>query len=152
MYKAAVRKLVRHGIDRLNAGDPEFLLRLAAPDIELMFAGDNSWSSMHRPIQKRRTAFVTHRGADEARSFAERFVDEGIQVEIEDILVNGPPWHTRVAIRAHDYIAGPDGTDTYNNRFVDFLEIRWGRIVRFEVFEDTERVAVWDEQRRSLAG
>ncbi len=152
MYKAAVRTLVRHGIDRLNAGDPEFLLRLAAPDIELMFAGDNSWSSMHRPVEKGRTAFVTHRGVDEARSFAERFVRERIHFEIEDILVNGPPWNTRVAIRAHDYIAGPDGTDEYANRFVDFLEIRWGRINRFEVYEDTERVAVWDEQVRTRAG
>lgn len=152
MYKAAVRTMVRHGIARLNAGDPEFLLRLATPDIELMFAGDNSWSAMHRPVRKGRTAFVTHRGADEARAFAERFVAEGIHVEIEDILVNGPPWNTRVAIRAHDYIAGPDGTDTYANRFVDFLEIRWGRIARFEVYEDSERVAAWDEERRTRAG
>lgn len=152
MYKAAVRTLVRHGMNGLNAGDPEFLLRLAAPDIELTFSGDNSWSAMHRPVQKGRTAFVTHRGVDEARSFAERFIAEGIQVEIEDILVNGPPWNTRVAVRARDYIPGRDGSDTYNNRFVDFIQIRWGRMLRFEVYEDSERVAAWDEQQRIRAG
>ncbi len=103
-------------------------------------------------MQKGRTAFVTHRGVAEARSFAERFVAEGIQVEIEDILVNGPPWHTRVAIRAHDHIAGPDGRDTYNNRFVDFIQIRWGRMHRFEVYEDTERVARWDEATANQGG
>lgn len=152
MYKAAVRMLVRQGMSKLNDGDPDFLLRMAAPDIELTFAGDNSWSAMHRPVQKGRAAFVTHRGVDEARAFAERFAAEGIQVQVEDVLVNGPPWHTRVAIRAHDSIAGPDGNDTYSNRFVDFLEIRWGRITRFEVYEDTERVAAWDERVRSRAG
>lgn len=152
MYKATVRKLVRHGVAKLNAGDPDFLLSLAAPDIELAFAGDNSWSAMHRPVEKGRTAFVTHRGIDEARSFAERFVAEGIRFEIEEILVNGPPWNTRVAIRAHDYVVGPDGRDSYNNRFVDFIQIRWGRMHRFEVYEDTERVALWDEQQHSGAG
>jgi ketosteroid isomerase-like protein len=152
VYKATVRKLVRHGVAKLNAGDPDFLLSLAAPDIELAFAGDNSWSAMHRPVEKGRTAFVTHRGIDEARSFAERFVAEGIRFEIEEILVNGPPWNTRVAIRAHDYVVGPDGRDSYNNRFVDFIQIRWGRMHRFEVYEDTERVALWDEQQHSGAG
>jgi ketosteroid isomerase-like protein len=107
---------------------------------------------MHRPVEKGRTAFVTHRGIDEARSFAERFVAEGIRFEIEEILVNGPPWNTRVAIRAHDYVVGPDGRDSYNNRFVDFIQIRWGRMHRFEVYEDTERVALWDEQQHSGAG
>ena len=149
MYKLAVRSLVRHGVRRLNAGDPEFLLRLAAPDLALIFAGDNTWSTMFRPARTGRHAHVTHDGIDEARAFAERFVAEGLQFVIEDILVNGPPWRTRVAIRAHDYIPGVDG-DEYANRFVDFLEIRWGRIRRFEVYEDTERVAAWD-QRRSVA-
>jgi ketosteroid isomerase-like protein len=146
MYKAAVRALVRRGIGRLNNGDPEFLLKLASPDAQLMFPGDNSWASMHRPVQRGRHAHVTHRGIEECRSFAQRFVDERIQFHIEDILVNGPPWNTRVALRAHDYIQTADG-DRYNNRAVAFLEIRWGRLVRWEDYEDTERVAAWDRQQ-----
>ena len=79
---------------------------------------------------------------------ADRFVAEGIRFEIEDILVNGGPWNTRVAVRAHDYIEGSDG-DSYNNRVVAFLTIRWGRLVAWEDYEDTERVAAWD---RASAG
>ncbi len=84
----------------------------------------------------------------ERRGFAERFVAARIQFHIEDILVNGPPWHLRVALRAHDYIPAPDGgPDEYNNRAVAFLEMRWGRLVRWEDYEDTERVAAWDRRQ-----
>ena len=151
MYKATVRALVRRGIGRLNAGDPELLLRLAAPEAELVFPGDNSWSRMHRPVRTGRAPHVTHRGIAECRSFAERFVAEGLQFAIEDILVNGPPWRTRVAVRAHDFIPGPDG-DRYNNRAVAFLELRWGRLVRWEDYEDTERVAEFDRQSGLTVG
>lgn len=150
MYKTAVRALVRHGIARLDQGDPSFLLRLAAPDAEIAFPGDNSWATMHRPIEKSRDPHATHRGLDECRAFAERFVAEGVQFVIEDILVNGPPWNTRVAIRAHDYVPGDRG-DVYNNRVVAFLEIRWGRLQRWEDYQDTERIAAWDAQRAEAA-
>ncbi len=71
-------------------------------------------------------------GEHEGRAFAERFVAEGVQFKIEDILVNGPPWNTRIAVRAHDFIpgSGPEGErDDYNNRAILFLELRWGRLV-----------------------
>ena len=102
MYKWAVRTLVRHGIQRLNDGDPSFLLRLAHPDIEFTFPGDNSWASMHRPVEKGRERHVTHRGVEECRAFAERFVDAGLHIDIEDILVNGGPWDVRVVVRGTD--------------------------------------------------
>jgi len=150
MYKAAVRALVRHGIRRLNEGDPEFLLRLTGPAPELAFPGDNSWASMFRPVVKGRGCHVTHRGFDECRAFAERFVANKIQFAIEDILVNGPPWHLRIALRVHDFIAGPPGEpDVYNNRAVAFLELRWFKLVRWEDYEDCERVAAWDAMVRA---
>ena len=143
MYKAAIRALVRRGIRDLNAGNPETLLRMATPDAELTFPGDNSWAAMYRPVEKDRDRHPTHRGVDECRAFAARFVQHGIQMELEDILVNGPPWNTRVALRIHDFVAGPDG-DRYHNRAVAFLELRWGKLKRWEDYEDTERVAAWD--------
>ena len=145
MYKAMVRALMRHSVERLNDGDYSLMLKLASPDFELAFPGDNSWATMFRQANPGRARHVTHRGIDEASAFADRFVDEGIQFVIEDILVNGPPWNTRIALRVHDYIADPDGgPDAYSNRAVLFLEVRWGRLVRWEDYEDTERVAAWD--------
>ena len=144
MYKAAVRALLRHSVKKLNAGDPSLLLKIASPDMQLAFPGDNSWARMYRPVVKGRERNVTHRGVDECLAFAQRFVDRGIQFVIEDTLVNGPPWNTRIAIRVHVFIPAGDGNDVYNNRAVAFLEARWGRLVRWEDYEDTERVAALD--------
>jgi ketosteroid isomerase-like protein len=145
MYKAIVRARVRRGIQKLNDGNAEFVLGLAVPDIELAFPGDNSWAAMYRPVKKSREQHVTHRGVAEVRAFAQRFIAAGIQYQIDDVLVNGPPWNTRVAIRAIDWVFEPDGADAYNNRMVSFLELRWGKIVSWEVYEDTQRVTAWDE-------
>ncbi|CAN5789464.1 MAG: nuclear transport factor 2 family protein [Ilumatobacteraceae bacterium] len=147
MYKATVRALVRHGVGRLNGGDPDFLLRMATDETELTFPGDNSWAAMFRPVEKGRQAHATHRGVAECRAFAEQFIGEGLQLEIEDILVNGPPWRTRVAVRAHVFAPSDDGPDRYNNRAVLFLELRWGKVLRWEDYEDSERVAAWDRSR-----
>ncbi len=64
-------------------------------------------------------------------------------------MVNGPPWNTRIALRVHDFRPGPDGGDEYVNRAVAVLELRWGRLVRWEDYEDTERVADWDRRRQA---
>ena len=144
MYKATVRALIKHGMTQLERGNPEFLFRLASPDVELAFPGDNSWSTVHRAARPGRDRHVTHRGVDECRAFAQRFIEVGINYRIEDILVNGPPWNMRVAVRAYDYIEGADGVDDYNNRAVSMLEMRWGRLIRWETYEDTQRLADWD--------
>ena len=102
---------------------------------------------MYRPMVVGRGQHVTHIGVDECLAFAQRFVDRGIQFKIEDILVIGPPWRTRIALRVHVYIPSSDstaGVDTYNNRAVAFLEARWGRLRTWEDYEDTERVAAFD--------
>ena len=148
MYKAIVRALMRHSIDKLNSGDYSMMLKMASPDFALAFPGENSWSTMFRPTAKGRLPHVTHQGIEEATAFAERFVTDGIQFRIEDILVNGGPWNTRIALRVHDFVPANDGgEDIYNNRAVLFLEIRWGRLVRWEDYEDTERISEWDDRR-----
>jgi ketosteroid isomerase-like protein len=105
---------------------------------------------MYRPVVKGRYRHVTHRGLDEIRGFLERFVEEGLQMELEDVLVGGPPWHLRVAIRMR--IIAPDpagGDDRYNNRAAAFMEVRWGRIVRVGEFTDIERTADWGRRPES---
>ena len=44
-----------------------------------------------------------------------------------------------------DFVAGgPGELDVYNNRAVAFIELRWFKLVRWEDYEDCERVAAWD--------
>jgi hypothetical protein len=146
MYKATVRALIRYSVKRLNVGDARLLLKLAAPTVQLAFPGDNSWSTMFRPVTKGRACHYTHRGIDECTAFAQRFTEQRLQFSIEDILVNGPPWNTRIGLRVHSYVVGPGGNDEYNNRLVAFMQIRWARLVSWEDYEDTERVNEWDQR------
>lgn len=148
MYKAATRALLRHSVTKLNAGDFRLMLKMASPDFALSFPGDNSWATMFRPTESGREQFVTHRGIEEGTAFAQRFVSEGIQFCIEDILVNGPPWNTRIALRVQSYRPGlGTGPDEYNNRAIAFMTVKWGRLVSWEDYEDTERVRRWDDAR-----
>ena len=38
----------------------------------------------------------------------------------------------------------PGDPDSYTNRLVAFITIRWGRMVAWEDYEDTQRVSDWD--------
>jgi hypothetical protein len=149
MYKAAVRWMIRRNIERINSGEYESTLAMFGDGATLAFPGDNTWSNMIRPIQRGRDAHITHRGRHELEQFLRRYVEQGIHMVVDDILVNGPPWNTRAAVRVHHFVAGPDGTDVYANRAVLFVDTSWGKIRAQEDYEDTERVAAYDEH---LAG
>lgn len=144
MYKAAARALIRRNIRLLNEGRYEPALAMFAPDAELTFPGQNTWSRQHRVPRNGRAADVTHRGKREIEAFLQRYVELGIQMEIEDILVNGPPWNMRAAVRVHDWIPGRDGVDVYTNRAVLMVRGAWGKISTQEDYEDTERTAALD--------
>ncbi len=144
MYKAAVRWMVRRAISRMNDGDYGPSLAMFANDATLSFPGDNTWANQHRPTQAGRDAFATHRGRDEIEAFLQRYVGQRIHMVVDDILVNGPPWNTRAALRVHHWVEGPGGHDLYTNRAVLFVTTRWGKIRGQEDYEDTERVAAYD--------
>ncbi len=151
MYNAAIRRLIRRTIQALNEGRYASILAVFAPDAEFTFPGDNTWSRQHRPPQPGRAAFPTHRGRAEIEAFFRNYVGHHIQMEVEDLLVNGPPWNTRAAIRVHLWIPGPDGDDLYANRTVLMVHIAWGKIRSEEVYEDTERVSALDARQAALA-
>jgi ketosteroid isomerase-like protein len=144
MYKATVRWMIRRNIAALNRGDYGPVLAMFRDDATLTFPGANSWSRMFRVPEPGRDAFPTHRGKAEIEAFLRRYVDNGIQMAVDDILVNGPPWNARAAAIVRDWITGPDGRDVYANRAVLVVHTRWGKIVAQEDYEDSERVAALD--------
>ena len=146
MYKYAVRTMIRRSIDALNDGRIEPTLKVFAADATLTFPGDNTWSRMFRTPGRQRQAVVTHSGRDEIEAFLRRYVAHGIRMEVEDILVNGPPWRTRVAVRCHVWIPdpGPAAADRYSNRAVLMATVVWGKIVAQEDYEDPTRVAAYE--------
>lgn len=147
MYKAAARWLIRHNIAVLNDGRYTPTLRMFRRDATLTFPGDNSWSRMYREPGTGQDAVPTHRGTSEIEAFLVRYVEQGMQMVVDDILVNGPPWRTRAAIRVHHSFDDPPGVEVYANRAVLWVDLVWGRIRAQEDYEDTQRVAA-DDQRR----
>ena len=143
MYKATVRWMIRRNIARLNAGDYRPALAMFGDDLEFSFPGDNSWAVEFQPVERGRHAHVTHRGKAEMEQFLQRYVAAGIQMEVEDVLVNGPPWNMRAAVRVHVWSLGQSG-DRYSNRAVLFVTATWGKLRTQEDYEDTQRAAAFD--------
>jgi ketosteroid isomerase-like protein len=155
MYKWAARTLIRRNIRLLNEGRYEPTLAMFASGATLRFPGDNSWSRQFRePRTRGSESSPTHVGRDQIEAFLWRYVEHGIQMEVDDALVNGPPWNTRIAIRVHDWIIDDSGDEVYANRAVLFARIRWGKIVEQEDYEDSEFVAAFDSyvERAAFSG
>lgn len=63
----------------------------------------------------------------------------GAQFTIDEILVRGGPWRTRVAVRST--VRGPlPGGAEYRNTVVQFMTLRWGKVVDVETLEDLQRL------------
>jgi uncharacterized protein (TIGR02246 family) len=132
VYAGAVRALLRRNVDALMAGDPGPLLKMYAPDARMTFPGESTWGR-------------TYRGRDEIEGFLRRFLAAGLRGEIRDVFVAGPPWATRIALRFDDWAHDDAGTKVYENRAVIVLQTRFGRVVEEHVYEDTQKVAAFDE-------
>jgi ketosteroid isomerase-like protein len=131
VYKWAIRRQIRRNVAALRGGDPAPLLAGYADDAVLVFPGVSSWGGEHR-------------GKPAIEQFLRRFLDAGLVGETHDILVNGPPWNTRIAVLFTDAATDADGTVVYENRAVLYGHIRWGKIVYQEDFEDTQKVEAFD--------
>jgi ketosteroid isomerase-like protein len=132
MYKATVRWMIRRNVRSLRAGDPGPLIASYAPDAVLVFPGNNSWSGEYR-------------GREAIGGFLRRFVDDGLVGEAHDILVNGPPWRTRIAVFLTVRATDPAGAVVYDNRAILFARASWGKITYHEDFEDTHKSEAFDQ-------
>ena len=142
LYKAAVRWMIRRNARALSQGNLAPLLSGYADDAVLVFPGQSSWGGEHR-------------GKEAIEAFLRRFVDVGLTGEVHEILVNGPPWRTKVCVIFTDGVTDDTGTPIYENRAVLFGRVVWGKIVYQEDFEDTKKVEAFDaylESRRHNDG
>ena len=125
-------KLVRRNMEALNAGDVKPSLRLDARNVEFTFPGDSSWAGVYR-------------GKKQLRPWLQRFTEVGLQIFADEIVVKGLPWRSTVCIRGHDHLDGPDGERVYDNRYVIWGRLAWGRLKAYEVYEDTQKSQALDE-------
>ncbi len=105
---------------------------MAAPDVHFTFPGTSSWAA------------DTHT-RDELEQWVRRTAAVGLVHEPRQILLVGPPWRMCIAVRLTDECRAPDGELVYDNLAVIVAHTRWGRLVEFETFLDTDRIAPLDE-------
>jgi ketosteroid isomerase-like protein len=129
MYAAIVERIVRDGFRQLSNGRPTPVLRLFAEDAELRFPGVHALGGHWR-------------GRAEIAGWFERLLRTlpGIRFDIHDVHVRGMPWNTRVLTRFTDTVPMPGGPPVVNHG-VQYLRLRWGRIVEDVLYLDTQVVA-----------
>jgi len=131
MYKWAVRLMIRRNTEALASGDIGPLMRSYTDHSVLVFPGNSSWAG-------------SHRGTAAIEAFLRRFVSVGLKGEVQEILVNGPPWRTTICVLFTDRAEDSSGNEVYANRVVLFGRAVWGKLVYQEDFLDTAKVNTFD--------
>lgn len=126
------KKVVSRLMARLRAGDYRPTLRMDADDVRLRFPGDSSWGG-------------TFEGKQEVEDWYRRFVDAGLQIFPDEVVAKGVPWNMTLCVRGHIFLNSPEGKSVYENRYVLWGRMAWGRLRDYEVYEDTQQTAALDE-------
>jgi ketosteroid isomerase-like protein len=132
MFSWLATRIINQAYGRLNAGDPSLILLLEAKDVHFRFPGESSWTA-------------DLRGRDEVEGWLRRMIAVGLQHRPEQVVAQGPPWNMTICMRATDHLDAPDGDRVYSNRYVIWGRMSWGRLREYEVYEDTQRLAGFDE-------
>ncbi len=132
MLSWIARQIISRIMARARAGDIGPTLALDSADVHFMFPGDSSWSG-------------DYRGKDEHRRWLERLVRVGVKTHPDEVVASGWPWNTTVCIRGRSYLDAPGGERIYDNRFVIWGKLRWGKLCDYEVYEDTQKPKALDE-------
>lgn len=134
LHRALLVKF-RRDVARLNLGDHRPLLAGYADDAVLRFhPGPHRWAGEHR-------------GKPAIERFLRDLTAAGLQGEIKDLWLGGPPWALTLVARFDDRATASDGAELYANRTCLVIRTRWGKIVEHEDFyEDTGLIATFEER------
>lgn len=125
MYHAIVKKLVRNSFKELSNGNYHAATKLMAEQCHYQFVGQHA-------LGGRRSNLTL------ISQWFERFlrVLPEFQFTPTDVLVNGWPWKTKVAVKLHVSWQRPDGK-TYRNVALQMITLKWGKAVDIITIDDT---------------
>jgi len=126
MYHRIVESKVRSIFEQINAGNYEIMLKGLAPEFEYVFYGDHA-------LGGRRTTQASMRMWWQ-RAF--RLMPD-IQFDLDEVLVTGWPWNTRIATSELVHGQLSDGSH-YENHVHQLIHMKWGRVTRMRTSEDTQ--------------
>jgi ketosteroid isomerase-like protein len=131
VYSWIVRQALRRLEKQLANGEVDKLIAAYGDDAVMVFPGTSSWSGEHR-------------GKAAIRAWLERFTALKPTFNLGDAAVAGPPWNMRIMFGFTDRIVAPDGFE-YRNAGMEYVHMRFGKIVEHRVHLDTTKVAELDE-------
>jgi len=125
---------------RLREGDSGPILLLDARNIRFRFPGQSSWATEVR-------------NRDEHARWLARFVETGLELYPDEVIAQGPPWRVTLCVRGRSSLDTEDGR-VYENRYVIWGRVSWGRLREYEVYEDTQATQELDQYlaRRAARG
>ena len=94
------KRLIARNMRKLREGDPGPTLRLDAKDIRFTFPGDSSWAT---EIE----------GKESLEEWLRRFVEVGLQIYPDEVVLKGFPWKQTVCVRGRDHLDAPSGERVY---------------------------------------
>ena len=141
LYRAAIRGALRFNLARVRKGDTRLLFATYAHDVHFRFPGDSSWA-------------VELHGKAEHERWLRRFIRAGLQISADEVILKGFPWRQTICVRGRIHLDDPQDGRVYDNRYVIWGQIAWGKLRRYEVYEDTQKSKQLDEylDRRQVAG
>ena len=140
MYKTIVRRIVRNGFRALSAGDYQHILRQFDPQVVFSFSGPAPFGGEFR-------------GVDAVRAWFQHLFScfPGIQFTVLQVIVQGWPWDTQVATRLSIAAPRTEG-GLYQNEAMQFMHLRWGKVVEDRLIEDTYKLSIELQQRLNRDG
>src|SRR3954447_20176091 len=116
----------------IRAGDTGPTVSLYADDVRFAFPGKSSFAP---------GASDKH----ELQGWLDRFVAIGLQIYPDEVVLKGFPWRQTVCVRGHIHLDEPGDGRVYDNRYVIWGRIAWGKMREYEVYEDTEETRRLDD-------
>lgn len=128
LYRSIVKKRIRQSFDHVNNRRWDELMTSIAPRVHHRFGGVHAIGGERHDSETLRLWF-------------ERLarVLPSLQLKINNIWVQGWPWHTMVFVQ-WDGTATLLNGDGYHQHAVHVITLRWGKIAALDVFEDSQEV------------
>ncbi len=129
MYRAIVKRRIRQAFDQVNQRRWDELMASISPSVHHRFGGIHAIGGERHDREALRQWF-------------ERLarVLPNLYLKINNIWVQGWPWHTMVFVQ-WDGTATLLNGDGYSQHAIHVITLRWGKIAALDVFEDSQEVA-----------